>query len=663
MPPTCSTRANSGAFATCLNSKDYSKPIPGAFATCINFKEASKPVPGAFAARINFKDASRPIPCTPLPLYERLDQLQQQHKAAHAARHAAAEQQQQEQQGGGPGAPTPDQGPSAVGALQLQQQQLVQHELADRATKLFVSGGLAGAVSRTATAPMDRLKLLLQVHDQRGVMTVREGLRRMASERTIKAYFRGNGANVLKNIPETALKLTANDAVKRLVATGSAGSGGHGAVGGPSLSAAERVVIGGLAGAIAQAAVYPLEVIQTRLSVSPRGTYRGIFDTLGKVWRCEGPGAFYRGIMPCMVGIWPYAGIDIAMFELLKEALIKHHTAAAARAAAAATTPQERQLLEAKQAAQRPLVWPAAAAAAFPTPASMAVHTASVRHADRDRQMRARAQQGAAGQDGSLGGLGSGQGPGQGQEVSPGQGPGQGQEHGLYPGRGTWDDGCRGAPGLAPLSCSSSPAASEPPASPLPSHGAAPAPLQHGDYLDPVASASASAAATGTAVGPAAAPTAAAEGTAVAILASQHESMHQAPRSGFRSPGAGPVGSPAPHPTWDSNSKAGHVGPPHRHLHAAAVPTYQLLLAGMASSSLGQLVAYPFSLARTRLQAQGVSGAARQYKGMLDVLLKATRYEGVRGLYKGVLPDLMKTAPAAGISWAVFEASKGWLDA
>ena len=39
----------------------------------------------------------------------------------------------------------------------------------------------------------------------------------MAAERSPKAYFRGNGTNVLKNVPETALKLTLNDRIKSLV--------------------------------------------------------------------------------------------------------------------------------------------------------------------------------------------------------------------------------------------------------------------------------------------------------------------------------------------------------------------------------------------------------------------------------------------------------------
>ena len=44
-----------------------------------------------------------------------------------------------------------------------------------------------------------------------------QGLAKMASEKSWKAYFRGNGANVLKNVPETAIKLTFNDRIKALV--------------------------------------------------------------------------------------------------------------------------------------------------------------------------------------------------------------------------------------------------------------------------------------------------------------------------------------------------------------------------------------------------------------------------------------------------------------
>ena len=54
---------------------------------------------------------------------------------------------------------------------------------------------------------------------------------------------------------------------------------------------------------VAQAIIYPLELIRTRLAVSPTGTYRGISHCVRQVLRQEGWRAFYRGMLPSMVGL------------------------------------------------------------------------------------------------------------------------------------------------------------------------------------------------------------------------------------------------------------------------------------------------------------------------------------------------------------------------
>ncbi len=56
----------------------------------------------------------------------------------------------------------------------------------------------------------------------------------------------------------------------------------------------ERLTIGGVSGAIAQGTIYPMEVIQTRLAISPAGTYRGILDAFSKIVRQEGYTALFR---------------------------------------------------------------------------------------------------------------------------------------------------------------------------------------------------------------------------------------------------------------------------------------------------------------------------------------------------------------------------------
>jgi solute carrier family 25 phosphate transporter 23/24/25/41 len=183
---------------------------------------------------------------------------------------------------------------------------------AARTRKLLMSGALAGALSRSATAPVDRLKMLLQVHEGATRLTVRDGIRRMAAEGTVRAFFKGNGANVLKIAPETAIKLTANDAYKRLVTGGNASD----------ITPGQRMAAGAAAGATAQATIYPLELVRTRLAVCAPGAYGGIADAARQVLALEGWRAFYRGMLPSMLGILPYAGVDIAAFELLKERLL-----------------------------------------------------------------------------------------------------------------------------------------------------------------------------------------------------------------------------------------------------------------------------------------------------------------------------------------------------
>ena len=63
------------------------------------------------------------------------------------------------------------------------------------------------------------------------------------------------------------------------------------------------------------------------------------------------------------------------------------------------------------------------------------------------------------------------------------------------------------------------------------------------------------------------------------------------------------------------------------------------------------------------MQAQGMGGIPLKYNGMFDVIGKTLKHEGIRGMYKGLCPNLMKIAPAAGISWFVFEESKRFLNA
>lgn len=88
-----------------------------------------------------------------------------------------------------------------------------------------------------------------------------------------------------------------------------------------------RFVAGACAGGISQTTIYPLEVLKTRLALRKTGQYKGILDAAVKIYSREGLRSFYRGYVPNMLGIIPYAGIDLAVYETLKKKYLKKYEA------------------------------------------------------------------------------------------------------------------------------------------------------------------------------------------------------------------------------------------------------------------------------------------------------------------------------------------------
>uniref|UniRef100_A0A8C2RII5 Solute carrier family 25 member 25 n=1 Tax=Capra hircus TaxID=9925 RepID=A0A8C2RII5_CAPHI len=143
----------------------------------------------------------------------------------------------------------------------------------------LVAGGGAGAVSRTCTAPLDRLKVLMQVHASRSNnMCIVGGFTQMIREGGARSLWRGNGINVLKIAPESAIKFMAYE-----------------------------------------------QVLKTRMALRKTGQYSGMLDCARKILAREGMAAFYKGYVPNMLGIIPYAGIDLAVYETLKNAWLQRY--------------------------------------------------------------------------------------------------------------------------------------------------------------------------------------------------------------------------------------------------------------------------------------------------------------------------------------------------
>ena len=64
---------------------------------------------------------------------------------------------------------------------------------------------------------------------------------------------------------------------------------------------------------------------------------------------------------------------------------------------------------------------------------------------------------------------------------------------------------------------------------------------------------------------------------------------------------------------------------------------------------------------RRRFQINSMSGMGYQYKSIFDAIKVIVSQEGVRGLYKGIAPNLLKVAPSMASSWLSFEMTRDFL--
>ncbi|KAM9856804.1 mitochondrial adenyl nucleotide antiporter SLC25A24 isoform 2-T3 [Aulostomus maculatus] len=181
----------------------------------------------------------------------------------------------------------------------------------------LMAGAMAGSISRTGTAPLDRLKVFRQVYGSSAFKgNVVSSFQYMVKEGGLQSLWRGNGINVLKIAPETAIKFTAYEKIKCVMSGSNEPK---------KLRIHERFLAGSLAGAISQTAIYPLEVLKTRLTLRKTGQYSGIADCAKHILQREGITAFYKGYVPNILGIVPYAGIDLAVYETLKSAWLNRN--------------------------------------------------------------------------------------------------------------------------------------------------------------------------------------------------------------------------------------------------------------------------------------------------------------------------------------------------
>jgi len=189
----------------------------------------------------------------------------------------------------------------------------------------FALGGVSGAVAKTLTAPIERVKLIIQTQDANPRIRSGEVPRytgivncfaRVNSEQGFRAFWRGNLTNVIRYFPTQAFNFAFKDSIKKLFPRYN-----------PKTEFGKFFLVqmasGGLAGAGSLCIVYPLDYARTRLA-SDVGTgkrdFKGLGDCLVKTAR--GPSGImglYNGFGVSVLGIIPYRGVYFGLYDSLRE--------------------------------------------------------------------------------------------------------------------------------------------------------------------------------------------------------------------------------------------------------------------------------------------------------------------------------------------------------
>ncbi|CAN6645033.1 ADP,ATP carrier protein 3 [Trichomonascus vanleenenianus] len=193
----------------------------------------------------------------------------------------------------------------------------------------FLMGGVSAAVSKTAAAPIERVKLLIQNQDEmikqgrlaRKYDGISDAFKRTAADEGIISFWRGNTANVIRYFPTQALNFAFKDKFKAMF--GFKKSEGYW----PWF--AGNLASGGLAGATSLFFVYSLDYARTRLANDAKSAkgggdreFNGLIDVYKKTLKSDGLAGLYRGFGPSVVGIVVYRGLYFGLYDSLKPVVL-----------------------------------------------------------------------------------------------------------------------------------------------------------------------------------------------------------------------------------------------------------------------------------------------------------------------------------------------------
>ncbi|KAI1504411.1 mitochondrial carrier domain-containing protein [Biscogniauxia marginata] len=209
--------------------------------------------------------------------------------------------------------------------------------LQDEGSRLQVvtAGAVAGLISRFVIAPLDVVKIRLQLQSHslsdplshanlRGSPVYKGTLRTLkhiVENEGVTGLWKGNVPAELMYVSYAAIQFTTYRSTTLFLhhafeADDAGGEGRH------LPKAAGSFISGAAAGATATATTYPLDLLRTRFAAQGNDrVYTSLRRAVRDIQRDEGPRGFFRGLAPALAQIVPFMGLFFAMYEGARQPL------------------------------------------------------------------------------------------------------------------------------------------------------------------------------------------------------------------------------------------------------------------------------------------------------------------------------------------------------
>ena len=188
-------------------------------------------------------------------------------------------------------------------------------------------GASAATVLKTAKAPLERIKFLLQCQNElirhkrrtepfKGIIGC---TKQIFKAEGLLSFWRGNLITCMNYFPKQGIYILVLEDVKTVFKPNSSEN--------YAINFAKTIASGSVAGAITLAGIYPIDFIRTQMIADVKHgekyQYKGITDVIVKTWKKSGFFGFYRGYFLSCIGVMVYRGCYFGLYDILKPMLGK----------------------------------------------------------------------------------------------------------------------------------------------------------------------------------------------------------------------------------------------------------------------------------------------------------------------------------------------------